>query len=88
MIAWTSLGGVPNVGGISLASRMPEAAARAGADQKHAPALLQGDDDDFDAVRDALALLVHGRHDFAILVADEIDDVERRHRVDAERVGD
>ena len=45
-----------------------EAAARAGADEKHPAALLQRADDDLDAVRDALALLVHGRDDASIFV--------------------
>ena len=44
-----------------------EPAAGAGADEEHPAALLEGADDDLDAVRDALALPMHGGDDVAVL---------------------
>ena len=54
-----------------------EPAARAGADEEQPAALLERAGDDLDAVRDALALPVHGGDDAAVLAADEVDDVQR-----------
>src|SRR5690606_32291198 len=61
-------------------------AARAGPDEDQAAALAQRLDDNLDAVGDALALAVDRRDDLAILGDEEIDDVEHRHAIDAERV--
>ena len=57
MIACTSVGLVPNVGGISEASTHAEPAAGAGADENDAPALAQRLGDDFHALCDSLRSL-------------------------------
>src|SRR5262249_46842265 len=64
-----------------------EAPARAGADEKETAAVAKRADDQIDAGRDALALLVDGGDDLLVLLAHQIDDVADGHLVDPERRG-
>ena len=88
MIAWTSRGDVPNVGGISAASTTPRRPLVPAPTKMTRPPLRSDLDDDLDAVRDLFLLLLDRRDDLAVLVDDQVDDVADRRLVDGEAARD
>ena len=75
MIAWTSVGGVPKVGGISEASTTPSRPLVPAPMKMMRPPFLQRLGDDLDAVGDPFTFLVHGGDDLAVLVDHHVDDL-------------
>jgi hypothetical protein len=60
-----------------------QAAGRACADVDQAPVAAEAVDHQVDRARDLQALLAHGGGDQAVLVVDQVDDLQRRQLVDA-----